>query len=322
MLIRWLLAGLLGCLLAPIGAASNPAPEGATYNTLARLLDDCIEQQFETDSLPDAFAVIDLETACPDLSVVLGKHTPLMTAVIADLRTGSLSELADLRFFARSFNQATNISTRLDPSGLAALLENILDEHKATAKPSWWERFIGWLNNRRASDTEPADMDWLKRLLENFSLSAEVAQFIVYIAAFVIIALALALIVNELRRSTLSHRLTRRWQASNNNTITPETPQQASGIQTKDLPHHLPALLGYCIRYLCVQQRLPDKKSLTNREILLYLSAQKDSAAVCFEHLYAQAERVIYGDQQLEKHAIEQCHKEALTLINSTVTRA
>ena len=81
--------------------------------------------------------------------------------------------------------------------------------------------------------------------------------------------------------------------------------------------HTAPELLNVCIEYLIHRQRLPPAHSKTNREYLLHLTRNGDSAATGFEQLLQQAERILYGDRQIDADTLQRCHQQANTLLGS-----
>src|ERR1700681_2571190 len=68
---------------------------------------------------------------------------------------------------------------------------------------SWWARFRQWLREALTPPPQRADQGWLRRMIGDIGLSQAVLEGIVWGALLLVIALAGAVVVNELRVARL-----------------------------------------------------------------------------------------------------------------------
>jgi len=303
--------GLLVCLSGFVQA------DGTRLNALSEQINQCIDRQFVDGATPAIFARIDLPETCPQLSVLLdgpGKFTSILST---DQDTGNLAELVDLRYLVANMRQPVRGGLKLDLSPPPGLLDNALQlKHKAQ-QTGWWKQFIDWLFQRDPDEKSDADFLWLKHFFEKLTLSATTARIIFYISTFVLVMLALGLIWREIRLcKTDGWQLFRRRSATN--TREEDLSDQGNGlsINPDTLPANLPALLNVCIDYLIGKQRLPENKSQTNHEYLTHLQKGDDAAAMPFNTLCQQAERVLYGGLNPDPEVTEHCLNEAKSLLS------
>jgi hypothetical protein len=309
LLFRVLVAGALFYTGHCSASASN---DSILYNALG----DCIDAQFERSSAPDSYSEIDLAADCPDLLLSLTDSDWLERTSFANYNSPSLAQLADLRYFLLGSFSEPEPGEILDFSRLESILAETLDTDKHEQGQNWWERLLSWLRQRH-KDQDDVDLLWLEEWLDKFSLTEATAELLLYSITFILILLAVGLVINEVRlarqgRSLFRSRDTTRPEAAVTSAATVGT---LAGTQQK--ARTAPELLNACIEYLIHCQRLPDARSKTNREYLLHLTHNGDSAAAGFGQLLQQAERILYGDRQIDAHTLQHCHQQANTLMGT-----
>ncbi|HHJ15692.1 MAG TPA: DUF4129 domain-containing protein [Gammaproteobacteria bacterium] len=312
MLVRGTLAGLLALAAGSVQAAETDLGE------LTDRINQCIEQQFSDDAVPAIFAQIDLPEACPRLAGMLAGHGELIATLSLDPNSSNLAELADLRHMVASLLHPAPDRIELERSGLPGILDDALQDITTQQKTGWWKQLIDWLMRRDPGEEENADLRWLENFLEKLTPSAATARAILYSSAFLIAALALALIWHEVRLGKAAGwSLLRKGSARNTREEDLSGLTDSFSVNPDALPASLPALLNICIDYLISTRRLPERKSRTNHEFLNHLQTRNDAAAPPFSALCRQAERVLYGGQHPDPSVIEQCLGDARSLLSA-----
>jgi hypothetical protein len=280
---RWVLALVLtACGAAPVAVADD---------ALAAI-DGCIHSLDATVDVGYAHVA----ERCPDLPRSLSS-SPYAAWLPPDwnkpdngLSVGGLIELRSL--LTRSEPPPTVRAPRV------ARLTGVLAElhREDTAQRGWWPRFKQWLREIFTPQPNGEGQGWLGRLIGGIDVSQTVMRVIVWVALFVVLLLAGAIIVNELRIAGLWRSPRRSGQDGYGN------PQPGRGaLSLRDLdrasadeqPH---VLLQLIIRRLIEQQRLPPARALTLRELQrvarLRDEAERDRladlAAVCERARFAE----------------------------------
>ena len=279
-------------------------------------LTDCIDRQFERSPAPDSFGEIDLAADCPDLLLGLAGSDWVDRTALANPDFPNLAQLADLRHFLLGAYGHPENGLQLDYSRLESILAEILDTHDRDRERNWWQRFLDWLRHRHQA-RDDGDLLWLEELLDRLTLSKTAAEHLAYGVSAVLILLAIALVVNEIRlaragRVGLRSRRTRR---GGQHETRPAAGDAGPGV--RQLPPRVPELLNFCIDHLIRNRRLPETRSRTNREFLRHLLHSGDSAARGFDYLLQQAECILYGGRCIEAPTLEQCRLEATALIGT-----
>src|SRR5690606_7963774 len=145
---------------------------------------------------PEARGIVALEAACHDLEAALqasGLTGQLPANWRETLDAAGLGDLVALR--ARYLESPPAL--RADPAALAAILDQLASEQDAPRK-SWWAIARDWLRNWLGQPGQRSD-SWLRDLLDRLSQSRELIHVVTYVLLAVVVAAAVAFIVNELR---------------------------------------------------------------------------------------------------------------------------
>jgi len=248
---RWLVALLL------MGAAGATAPRDALT-----ALDACIHQL--DPGLDVGYARI--AARCPDLAPSLAA-SPWASSLPRDWnRPGnelSVEGLVELRTLLTRPAPAPAVhAPRVErvAATLAAL------EPGQSAQKSWWARFKQWLRAALERRPQEAQSDWWRRLRAGIGLPRTLTQAIVWMALAAVVALALTIVVNELR---LGGALTG-WRARATRAAgrVPAAWQLTAAELAEASPEQQPRLvLELIVERLRTQGRLPPARGLTLHEI-------------------------------------------------------
>ena len=289
---------------------------------LSDQISECIDRQFEDDASPAIFAPIDLAAECPQLAVKIAERPDVIATLPIDQDSGNLAQLADVRYFIAQIRRSNPSLAKLDFSGLPRILADALQNKVQDRTSSWWEQLIDWLFRRDPADNDEQDLRWLENILKHFTLSASTARVVLYTGSLLIVVLALVLVGRELRFSKAMGRpLFRRTNTANTREENFSGLADTASINVDKLPENPPALLAICIDYLISKQRLPERRSQTNRQFLHHLQAHNDVSVASFKILFQQAERVLYGGHCAEKAVIEDCLGEVKRLLSQAPDR-
>ncbi len=318
----WQVAGglALWLLMLPVIAGQSEAP---SERQLYELFDDCISRQVRAVSAPGFDRPLDLEITCPSLGGALGE-SPLGKWIRptpgGDM---TLDQLVDLRHLVARMSPPEETNWTLNYSGLDALLAQTLVRKEGGDELGWWDRFLAWLEGL-IREQDDADVRWLLRLLQALTPSAETAKFILYGSLVTLVLVAVGIVFNELRAAGIvkvfrqrSHRRVSMESADTGAGASVLSPQ---GIRRLALVQQPAALLKLCIDQLICEHRLPDDKSLTNREFCLYLRSQHHEIAVRFTKLADYAERSVYGGGKVDQSIVDQRYSDADALLSDSST--
>ncbi len=165
------------------------------------------------------------------------------------------------------------------------------------ARGGWWARFKAWLREVFAPRPQRADPGWLRRMIAEAGLSQAVLEGIVWGALLLVIALAGAVVVNELRvagllkggqRARGSARAAERLPAA----LTFQDLEHASPLRQPTL------LLEIITTRLSEQDRLPPARALTVHELTRAARLPEESDRERLRELAAACERVRFSDRE------------------------
>lgn len=208
-----------------------------------------------------------------------------------ELSPAGLAELRVLLTRADATAAVRTLNLEHVPGVLAAL---------ATAPPAhgnWWQRLKHWLRELFTPQREPgARPGWLRWLFGDVALGQGVQRAIVWGALTLVVALAAAIVVNELRVAGLLRRRRPRAAAANSGTA---LAAEADALEQAGATQQPRLLLELIAARLAAQERLPPARSLTVHE--LARAARLPSAAdrARLELLGAACERVRYADGEI-----------------------
>lgn len=275
---RWLPAALAGLWCAVAGAAS-PDP-----------LADCAGR-----APPEARGIVALEAACHDLEAALraSRATDQLPANWREsLDAVGLGDLVALR--ARYLSNPPAMPA--DPAALQAILEQLASEQDAPRK-SWWAIAKDWLRNWLGQPGQRSD-SWLRDLLDRLSQSRELIHVITYVLLAVVVAAAVAFIVNELRiAGVLSRRQAPqpRQGPALSDTAMPGRPLSLGDLDSAAWLDQPSILLRLLVAQLMARGALVTERSLTHRELIDRAVLPDADSRERFTRVARVAERAVYA---------------------------
>ena len=318
----FLLLGLLICALGmPVACAT--ADDDDRVDEIGRRLDRCLGTLNAGAEPVPPYRRLILEEVCPGL-----------TQAVATLpAAGSLSQrlevqttpdqLRDLRALLGSFRSPPAGVERFDLATLPDLLARTL-QVEPTPPVSWWQRFKDWLAQKLRGSGE-SDFRWLTQFLNSLDPPEWLADLILRASVAVILLLALAVVVNELRTANLSSWLQRRSRMQRAGRV--PAAAGAAKLAWKDVTNLPPAQQPAALLRLVLQEMigrglLPDDQSLTNSEMLERLGAAARAHAAAFAELAAAADAVLFGDRMVEAAQLAPLHQAAQAIVGTPAAGA
>ena len=275
---------LLALLLVVAGAADAREPEAlAALAQCTGQLDPDSDRGYER-----------IAKRCPDLTAAL-EHSPWAAWLPADwkephnqLSAAGLRALHD----ALVRESAAAVGTRaLHPERVGAVLARVAwPEPQAEG---WWARFKRWLHELLTPQPQE-DSGWLRRLLGDVSVDRALLRLITALAIAVLVILAVAVVVNELRVAGLLKRRPRLARQS------AAGPGAHGELGLTDLDRAEPRaqaalLLELIAARLAVQDRLPPARAFTVHELTRRARLRDEAERARLAALAAVSERVRYA---------------------------
>lgn len=259
-------------------------------------IDDCVAK-LDT-ALDVGYARI--AERCPDLTPAL-TGSPWAPWLPADwkrpnnqLSAAGLMELRALLARAMSPEVPARPPPRIDrvATVLAAATRS------EAGRGSWWQRCRDWLHRILTARAQP-DNGWLRRLLAEINLSGSALELMAWGAFALVVALAGAIVVNELRIAGLLGSRAKRSAAR-----AAAVPRPGPGPTLEEIdraaPEQQPALLLELIAArLAEQERLPPARALTVRELGLRARLPEESLRVRLAELVSVCERVRFSGERV-----------------------
>ena len=255
----------------------------------------------------DSIGVEALEQACPGLTRALDHlgYLALLPQELRDeLENDDLLELADIeqRYSAAPDRQV------LDPAALTPILAT-LQPPQSEQPLSLFERFKHWLRN--AFDRQQADSEsWLSRWLQGARVPDAVSRALIYGSIVLILALALAVVINELRAAGVFRRNAKRAHSAKSTAAT----TNAAALAMLGGEGRAPALLRMLVHTLVHSGRLRTERSLTHRELCTQAMFDDDTQRARFRQVALLAERSVYAGAHVSDAEIESAAQTAQAL--------
>jgi hypothetical protein len=167
----------------------------------------------------------------------------------------------------------------------------------------WWARFRQWLREALTPPPQHADPGWLRRMIADLGLSQAVLEGIVWGALVLVMALAGAVVMNELRVAGVLAG----WRTAPRDART--APGRAAAVTLQDLEHasllRQPTLLLELITVrLAEQDRLPPARALTVHELTRAARLPEESDRERLRELAAACERVRFSGREPAREAL------------------
>ena len=250
----------LALLLLVAGAAQAREPDAlAMLDDCAARLDPSLDVGYER-----------IGARCPDLAAAL-EHSPWAAWLPGGwkephnhLNAESLRALHDA--LVRESTDAAAGTRVLHPERVQAVLERVA--RPDSAPESWWTRFKRWLREILTPKQQQEDDSWLRRLLGDVSVDRAMLRLVTALAIGLLVVLAVAVVINELRVAGLLKRRT----GSSRRRAPPGAP--AGGVWTlseldgADQGAQPALLLQLIAARLVARDLLPPARAFTVRELV------------------------------------------------------
>jgi len=297
-------AALILLLLVTSAVCSETAgPATAGNGAAAPAPLEVIESCSRAEDAEDAIGVNELEPFCPGIEHALVQfgYAPFISE--SQLNGLSTYSLVDLQHLAERYTGAGAVAALPDVARLDSILHSI-EEPVHVESPGLLERFKRWLRDILGrQQAEPGS--WLNRWLPEFHVPQSVTTVLTYSLVVLVLALAIAVVINELR----ANGVLKRDKAARSGAVGPTGGSAAiAALQSLDTAplHERPSiLLRMLVTTLVKSGRLRTERSLTHRELASGASLDEQSQREVFQRVAALGERTLYGGQDVPEPEIE-----------------
>ena len=271
-----------------------PAVFAQSEGSARHVLDECVRT---LDG--DVIGLDDIEEVCPGIRVALEELQ--ITDLVSDsqLSVMGLDQLEGMSALVERYqNEPERAAIGVDT--LDPVLESLRKPPVAEQSLSWFERFRRWL--REIFEKQPAqsgDDSWLSRWLDEHPLPELVRWGLIYGSIALVVLLALAIIINEVRTATRGRRHKSEMQAAG-----ALAPRGRTGPAALDVVGDRPsALLRMLIATLVKTGRLNGAHSLTHRELAKRARFDDSTQRESFQKVAQLAEREVFSGQDIASDA-------------------
>jgi hypothetical protein len=263
-------------------------------------------------SARDALQVLDECLGKPDTSVEVTERCPELSS--------ALTQSSFAAWLPRDWNRPDNQLSAQGLSELRVLLTRLAEARPARAtspavqhvagvlaaltrqeqaQVSWWTRFKEWLRRMMSGPSQSGE-NWLERWLNGVSLSRGARDVVTWGCMAVVVALALAVVVNELRVARLVGRR-RVAGVAGAGGAEARADLTLAQIETA-MPREQPALLLVLIAArLAARELLPPARTLTGRELARRARLADPSGRAHLAQLVAVCELIRFADEDVDE---------------------
>ena len=266
-----------------------PAVFAQEDRSARQVLDDCIESVAD-----DVIGMVALEEQCPGLEqslVDLGLD-PFIPEWQWD--TIGVYGLITVRTVADRYREPPSERT-LQADSLQSILDELKQPARAEQPLTWFERFKRWLRELMGQQDSGSE-SWLNRWFEEHNLSETAQDILFYGALTVVLVLAAAVIVNEVRVARKGRRKKDRVGAAGSAAISGDALAAGSlDLEAAARSERPSILLQMLVATLVKSGRLQAERSLTHRELIGRAKFDDSSQRESFGRVAQLAERIVYG---------------------------
>jgi hypothetical protein len=294
---------LILLLLAPLAQSrerESAGDDAAAYDRIATCVAEVENDFIGLDSLP---------AICPGFDDALAEtgYTDFITQ--ADAAYFDRDSLQDLHAIATRYRQPSDEAADRSVANLA-LLPQVLEQLDAESidhrPPTWGERLRRWLDTL-SQRAEAGQGSWLARWLSELQIPPWLGRSIVNTAIVLVLAIAIAVIVSELRAAMIFRRGGTRPAA-------PLGADPTGGSRSRPVladvaaapPRDRPALLlRMLVDTLVATARLHTERTLTHGELARRAAFDTAGQRASFRRVAAVSERILYGNQPADAAEID-----------------
>jgi hypothetical protein len=265
-----------------------PAVFSQEDRSARQVLDECIESVEA-----DVVGMPALEAQCPGLEQALIDLG--LDPFIPDWQWDTIGPygLISLRSVADRYNEPP-AAREVQVGSLQSIIDELKQPAQAEQPLTWLQRLERWLRNLMGQRDSATD-SWLSRLFDEYSLSETAQKILFYGAVSVVVLLALAVIVNEVRVARRGRRKRDRTQASSADGTSVDAFARSLDLDAAARNDRPSILLQMLVATLVKTGRLQAERSLTHRELTARARFDDSSQRENFRRVAQLAERIVYG---------------------------
>lgn len=210
----------------------------------------------------------------------------------------SMRSLQELRTLIGRELAARTSARAPDSAALAGILARLgpLEPHRT------WSRFTRWLREALARDDPAAYSGWWDRMTAQIGASQTAIEIVCYLCLGIVVALALAVIVNELRLAGVFALRPKRTGARA--ALSSNTTSAWAALQSAPAPERPRLLLELIAARLMELNRLPAAGGLTVRELLRTARFSRGEDGSLLAGVALAAERVRFSAERVPESAL------------------
>jgi hypothetical protein len=310
--MRWIpvIPALLGLLYF---TSTTALASELSASQLSRVVERCIDKQFHAGQATTRGKVVKLQKSCPSLAKSRN-HSLLKNIQPPLAKEITVSQLLDIRTIlqARTRTAASVRHNDYPYAGLDNLLKDTyVPSEEFKPDPTLWQRFFAWLRKLLTpEDRKPPA--WLEDFFDSIELP-ETDTVILFLkgAVALLVLLTLLMIFNELRAANVLsawRHIKRQRQTPADELLFASDNEALSVSHIKQLPDkQFASKLLYLTLVNLMQRRiLPQRFSLTNRELLSQLPQDESKLLPALHQLIQYTDAGLYGDRQYETQQRQQ----------------
>lgn len=257
-----------------------------------QVLDDCIES-----AEADVVSMPALEEQCPGLEQALADLG--LEPFIPDWQWDTIGVygLMTLRDVQQRYSEPP-AARDVQVDSLKSVLDQMKQPVQAERPLTWFERFRRWLRDLLSRQDSSGGDSWLSRWLDEYSLSEAARTVLVYGLVILVVGIAVAVIVNEVRVARKGRRKKARNQTNSAVGVFGDALARSLDLDAAARSERPSILLQMLVAALVKSGRLQAERSLTHRELTLRARFDDAAQGESFRRVAQLAERVVYGGDE------------------------
>lgn len=291
---------------------------------LFSLLDDCIDEAVEfteTEDEPGCDCTIEIQQFCEPFYE--SYHSSSLKNLLTPSNINSSTDsLLDLHRLLDNFDQRPVQQYQVSRAKLNQVIENIYVPQPETGKlQGWWDILVEWFKNMYL-EGEKLDTSWLHDLISQLQMEPETWVFISYALVALIILLALAIVINELRLSNVKFLFSSKQSLHLNHIVDSDISRLKhqydwNSLDNMDTKNQILYLWNMVLSHLQKKTGIKLNEALTNREIIRSVKATSPQQAQPVSKLSMLNEAVLYGDMNLTEDQLQQAKSTTIHLLKN-----
>lgn len=269
-----------------------PAVFAQEDRSARQVLDECIESVEA-----DVVGMAALEAECPGLEQALVDLG--LDPFIADWQRDTIGVygLTTLRSVQQRYSELPGDRTAVPVDSLQSILEELKQPPQTEQPLTWFERLKRRLRDLLGKQESATD-SWLSRWFEERRLSETARNILFYGSMILVVLLALAVIVNEVRVARKGRRKRDRTRVSSAARASGAALGESLDLDAAARSERPSILLQMLVATLVKAGRLQAERSLTHRELTTRAKFDDSAQRESFRRVAQLAERIVYGGDE------------------------